>query len=296
MISFRYHVVTVVAVFLALAAGVALGGGPLAELGRAAEGTSAADAARLQQARESAGYADQVLDRSSARLYADRLAKDPVAVLVFPGVPESTQEAVRTQVAEAGGMVSAVWTVEPSLVSTGEKALVDTLGSQLMTQLKRTGIEPTATTYDRMGQLLGLAMATTKQGGAATSPMTDSVRQSLAGADLVSTEGTPASRADRVVVLLGDDTGAEEDPIYAGLLAGLSRQVGSLVVAADTADGASGRLARLREDPATSSLTTVDGVDQLPGQVTTVLVLTEWPATRGHAYGASGADGAVTLR
>ena len=34
MISFRQHVVTLVAVFLALAVGVVLGGGPLSEVGR----------------------------------------------------------------------------------------------------------------------------------------------------------------------------------------------------------------------------------------------------------------------
>ena len=34
MISFRQHVVTLVAVFLALAIGVVLGGGPLSEVGR----------------------------------------------------------------------------------------------------------------------------------------------------------------------------------------------------------------------------------------------------------------------
>ena len=34
MISYRHHIVSLVAVFLALAVGVALGGGPLSDLGR----------------------------------------------------------------------------------------------------------------------------------------------------------------------------------------------------------------------------------------------------------------------
>ena len=42
MISFRTHVVTLVAVFLALAVGVVLGGGPLSELGRGSEQDTAA--------------------------------------------------------------------------------------------------------------------------------------------------------------------------------------------------------------------------------------------------------------
>ena len=35
MISYRHHIVSLVAVFLALAVGIVLGGGPLTELGRA---------------------------------------------------------------------------------------------------------------------------------------------------------------------------------------------------------------------------------------------------------------------
>jgi Copper transport outer membrane protein, MctB len=61
------------------------------------------------------------------------------------------------------------------------------------------------------------------------------------------------------------------------------------------ADGAEGRLSRIRGDDALADLTTVDGVDVASGQLTTVLVLTQWPATRGADYGASGADGAVDL-
>ena len=34
MISYRHHIASLVAVFLALAAGVVLGGGPLSDLGR----------------------------------------------------------------------------------------------------------------------------------------------------------------------------------------------------------------------------------------------------------------------
>ena len=37
MISYRHHIVSLVAVFLALAVGIVLGGGPLTDLGRAAE-------------------------------------------------------------------------------------------------------------------------------------------------------------------------------------------------------------------------------------------------------------------
>ncbi len=295
--SFRYHVVSLVAIFLALTAGIALGGGPLAELGRAETAApSAADAQALDAAEQQSAFADQVVAGSATRLYADGLGGRSVAILAFPGVPETTQEAVAAQVAAAGGTVAGTYAVEPALVAAGEKALVDTLGSQLMTQLEDGRVPAASTTYDRIGQLLGLAMATTSDKGSATSKDATSIRQSLAAADLVTTTGTPERRAPYVLALLGADTSAADDPIYAGVLGGLAAQSVGVVLAADTADGADGRLSRLREEPVAASLATVDGVETAAGQVTALLSLTEWPATRGQAYGASGADGAVSLR
>ena len=73
-----------------------------------------------------------------------------------------------------------------------QKSLVDTLGSQLMTQQGDRGIAADATTYDRIGQLLGLAMATTEH-RAATAPPASAARSSssLGGAELLQPpEGT----------------------------------------------------------------------------------------------------------
>lgn len=284
--SFRYHVVSLVAVLLALATGVALGGGPLAELGRAASPSSEPNAAD-QQAAAAAAFAEDTLAGAAPRLYADGLKDTSVAVVAFPGVPDQTVADVEKQVTGAGGSVSGTVDVQPSMVSAGQKALVDTLGSQLLTQLKGADIPAEATTYDRMGRLLALSLGPGQQAL--------SVRQSLQGAELADVPD-PEGRPSAVVVLLGKDSGAADDPIYTGLLAGLTSAQPSTVVAGTAADGASGRLSRLRADTDAADLTTVDGVDDTAGQITTALVLTEWPATRGHDYGASGADGAVALR
>jgi hypothetical protein len=299
VISFRSHVVSLLAVFLALAVGIALGGGPLSEIGRATT-TAETDSATTDQAARDAAFADQVVAGSVRRVYASGLADRSVAVVVLPGAPESVVADVSEQVSAAGGSVAGTYEVQPALLAPGEKALVDTLGSQAMTQLRAAEVDAAAATYERIGQLLGIAVAA---GADETSAVrrridqeADSIRQSLAGAELVQTMGTPAGRASYVVVLLGDDTDRADDPIYAGVIAGLAAQAQAVTVAASAADGADGRLARLREEAAVADVATVDGVDSTAGQVTAVLTLTEWPATRGHAYGASGADGAVGRR
>ena len=87
MISFRSHVVSLLAVFLALAVGIALGGGPLSEIGRAAPGPGdAANSASGPSERE-ATFAGQVLSGSAGRLYAAGLEDRSVAVVVLPGAP-----------------------------------------------------------------------------------------------------------------------------------------------------------------------------------------------------------------
>lgn len=304
MIPVRFHVISLVAVFLALAAGIALGGGPLSELGRSEQASaspSRADRAALSSARSAAGYGDELAASAAPVLYGNALDGRPVAVVAFPGVAEGTVDALAEQVTAAGGTITGRYGVTKAMVNPGEKALVDTLGSQLLTQLQEQdaagSLSADATTYERAGELLGLAIATTDgDRKAAVGPQAASVLQSFSGAELLTGGDDAATRAPDVVVLLGRDTDEQQDPIYEALLTGLSRRAVAVTVAAGAADGVDGRLSRLRETPVAELLATVDGVDRATGQVTTVLTLAQWPATKGGSFGASGSDGAVPLR
>ena len=221
----------------------------------------------------------------------------PVEPVMSQEGADATVEEVTDQVALAGGTLAGRYAAQPALVDVGEKSLVDTLGSQLMTQLESASVTSDAPTYERIGELLGLAITTTDVKGAeAPGPEASAVSQALEGAALVSLATEEPVRAPYLLVLLGPDTEAADDPIYAGLLTGLARRAVGVVVASDAADGDAGRLGRLRDDPATGTVATVDGIEAAPGQVTAMLALASWPQTKGGAFGASGADGAVTLR
>ena len=293
MISFRYHVVSLVAVLLSLAAGVVLGGGPLSDLGRS-DKAPAATAADTSDARQESAFADALATQGAARMYADGLAGSAVVILSLPGASDTTRNAIAEQVQAAGATVGGTYAVQPTLVDTGEKTLVDTLGSQLMTQLPDGVVSADADTYTRLGELLGVALTTTNAQG--TKPLGDQstgILSSLDGAGLVSSTGKATGRAAYVVVLLGDEPSADGDAIYAGLLSGLAAHAAGVVVAGVDS---SGLIGRLRTEPVAAEVATVDGVDTAAGQVTSILALTEWPATKGGSFGASGADGAVGLR
>ncbi|WP_395691713.1 copper transporter [Nocardioides sp.] len=288
MISYRHHIVSLVAVFLALAAGIALGGGPLSDLGR--DDQPAAASTRADRATEQrASYGDQFATASAGALYAGGLKDHPVAVVTLPGADADAAGGLGVQVRAAGGTVAGTYAVQRALTDASEKSLVDTLGSQLTQQLGAGAVSPDSSTYVRIGQLLGLAVATSDLSTADVA----AVRESLAGADLA-TAPDAAPRAPLVLLVLGRHT----DPaILAGVVTGLADKATGVVVAGTTAAAAAaGDLGVLRSDPAAHQVATVDGVETPLGQVTAVLALIRSLTTPGGSYGVAGADGAVPVR
>ena len=287
MFSYRHHVVSLVAVFLALAAGVALGGGPLSDLARDPATSSARATVQRQEAQRVASFGDDFATAGAAALYDGRLKDQSVSILTLPGADPDVVSGLADQVARAGGTVAGTYDAKPVLVDASEKSLVDTMGSQLMTTLGDDAVSADASTYPRLGELIGLALA------APDGALKDatSIRQSLSGADLLSSPAD-AQRTPLVLVVLGDDV---DDAILSGLLSGLAAKATGVVVAGDAASGVDGDLHALRGEPVADDVTTIDGVDVVVGQVTAVLALARSLEVSGGAFGASGSDGAVPL-
>ncbi len=277
MISFRHHIVSLVAVFLALAAGIVLGGGPLSDLGR--DDRPAAATTQERKADRAASYGDRFAAANAEALYAGGLEDRDVSVVVLPGADPEVVSALGEQVETAGGAVAGTYEVQEALIDASEKSLVDTLGSQLGQQLGEGAVSTDAPTYQRAGQLVGVAVS-----GDIPASDANAVRQSLAGAELMtSPEG--AVRAPAVLVVLGDET----DPaILTGLVAGVADRATGVVVAGDAE-----ALAPVRSDSDADRAATVDGVDTPLGQVTTTLALIRSFSVQGGSFGASGSDGTV---
>ncbi len=287
MISYRHHVVSLVAVFLALAVGVVLGGGPLSELGRDDNAASASTTRATRTAQRTASFGDDFASASARALYADRLDNHLVSIVAMPGAKDGMVSGLSAQIRSAGGDVAGTYDVQPVLVDPSQKSLVDTLGSQLMTQLGTKAVSRDASTYDRIGQLIGLAVSSSNE----PADTAASIRQSLAGAQIMNSPGE-ATRTALVLVVLGDDA---DDAILSGVLSGLAAKATGVVVAGDTRSGLAGGLKGLRAEPVADQVATVDGADAPLGQVTAVLALARSLDDPGGSFGASGSDGAVPL-
>jgi hypothetical protein len=304
VITFRYHIVSLAAVLLALASGVALGGGPLSEIGRG--GDEAADRAeernveltdRLDQAAVTDVFQDAFAEEVSPRVLSGQLSNRPVVLLAMPGADEDAQSSLRELVGRAGGQVTATYAVQPRMVDPNEKALVDNLSTQVLEGMEQDiGVTRSAPTYERLGQLIGRAVATTEDAGADPGTTSADILSSLRGAELLSSTGGNGLKGSLVMVLLGDEPAdlAEADNIYVGLGIGLAAMTDGAVVLGSTESAEEGLLSSLRDDVAfTANVSTADSVQSAAGRVAGVLALSADARGQVGHYGASGIDGVV---
>ncbi len=316
MIPFRHHVVSLFAVFLALAVGVVLGGGPLSDVGaRSGIASAPVDASDPDGAE---AFAQAFAGSVAPAVLWKRLKDRDVALVALPGAEEGVLDELEGRIEDARGRVAGRYSLNPTLLAPAEKQLIDTLGSQLASQYGKRDVDGSVPTYERLGQLLALALASTDAAGEDVGARSSSVLASLTGADVAAAEGEPRRRAPLVLFVLGDepvdvvlspdDAGAgpdaesdvEEvesatDVILAGLLTGVREGSAGVMLAGSTASGVNGALARLREDDRLARVSTLDGVETQAGQVSVPLALERALAGTSGAYGASGADGAVPL-
>lgn len=291
MSRLRRQLVPLVVVVMALAVGIALGAGPLSDLGASPPKAAAAPEPQPVDtgAQDRAAYDDAFAGTVAESLYGGRLHGHAVALVTLPGADDGAVAALTEQVRAAGTRVIGEYGVRRGMVDADDKTLVDTLGEQLVTQLGADVVTADATTYDRIGQLLGRAVAT--PGGASALPEAKvaSLRASLHGAGLLALpEGEPGL-APLVLVVTGGDV---EPAVLSGLVSGLAGVAKGVVVAGPTRDAA---VTALRTQAPTRPVATVDGTDTAVGRVATVMTLVHVLTTPGGSFGASGSDAPVPL-
>jgi hypothetical protein len=114
MIDFRYHVVSLISVFLALAVGIVLGAGPLNEpiargLTQSVKQLQAdrdATNAQLKTAQAAVTNRDTFITQVEPGLVADRLGGRSVVVVTLPGFDPDAVKPLTTAVAAAGAKVT----------------------------------------------------------------------------------------------------------------------------------------------------------------------------------------------
>lgn len=319
MINFRYHVVSIVAVFLALAIGLVLGA---TELQGATiyglEKTSNSVSKQLGAARTQNGLLQQELNASQSfatddapRLLSGLLTGQRVVLVAAPGAPGSVINGVTTAVQQAGASITGQVNLQPKLLdaSQSNQTFLSTLVQQV---IPPDTTAPGGTPMQQATAVLGsviLTKSTSLSGGGAGSgsgsSSTDSatyrqtVLSAYASAALLSVSGplgssqssAPATLAI-VVIPATVPTGGDNDPANQGLIT-LSQELnttglGTVMVGSVSGSVSGSAIDALRSSSVASQISTVDYADTEFGQIVTVQALAE--ALAGHKSGSYGED------
>jgi hypothetical protein len=305
VIDFRYHIVSIVAIFFALGAGVVLGAGPLKGTSSEIVASQAekdrqqlSDArAELVQVKALDKYRDDYVAKVTAGLTDGKLANKKITLVTMPNADSDLSDGVQTELEKAGGTVSEKVSLDAKLFNTGQRQLVETLVQQLVTA--DMNFPKDSTTYQRAGLLLARGVAAKEEGKTADADSTK-VISGLTGAKLLSLK--PSTVKDRssliVVIAATPPTPLPDNSSYADavdFIKGLDLGSGGVVVAG-TPDSANdgGLLKALRSDSdATKIVSSVDVADLPAGQMTVVFALAEQATGKAGQYGAINAKNGV---
>ena len=284
MISFRYHLVSIVAVFLALALGIVVGttalNGPITKDLRNQKNDAVkqrdALAAQVKLLQEQVDDAGQFAATYGAQLVANALANKDVLEIVLPGATNDMQDGVAQQVSAAGGQITGRVTINT--------AYLDPSGGAGITSLATGPAHPAGLTLPETSdadQLGGALLAYVLLGHGQQTDLTQ-VMGGFAALHMVSSSGQGITPATNVVVL---GHGAIPAKDYAGtaelsLVAALAKAGGHVVVAGDTASASHGLVGLVRNSKTDrAAISSVDNANTAFGQVSTVLALAG--ATKG---------------
>lgn len=311
MISLRTHAISLAAVFLALAIGVALGSGLLSntvlsglrddkhELQNQINGLTDQKNA-LNEKLSAAGEFDALM---SPRILRDAMAGKSVVIFRTPDAVGDDADALSRMVQQAGATVTGTVSLTEEFVdaNSAEKLLsvvnspIVPAGAQLSTKSVDQG--------SQAGDLLGIALLINRDPKvpAVADQQRDTVLTALRDTGFI-TYGTERVGAANTALIvtgggLGDDAG-NKGATVARFAAGLAPHGSGIVIAGrDGSASGTSAVAVTRSDGAlTAAVSTVDDADAASGRITTVLALADLiSGGRPGQYGVGQGATSVTI-
>ncbi len=297
MISFRYHLVSVVAIFLALALGIVVGttalSGPITrDLRSQLDDTKKQRDTLASQSKSLQGQvdeADQFASTFGTQLVSGSLAKKSVLVVSLPGVTSGARNGITKQLSASGAKITGQVTITKNYLDPRLGSGINSLATGPSHPIGLTLPE----TSDA-GQLGASLLAYVLLGKGQRTDLTQ-VLGGFSALHMVTVDSGSVTPADSVFIL-GHGTISAKGYASAAQLAlasALARSGGHVVVAAngDSAKGG-GVVAAVRGSAAArNSVSTVDDADGALGQVSAVLAMVAaQKGQSGHYGNQSGAD------
>lgn len=298
MIDFRYHLVSLISVFLALAVGVVLGAGPLQNsLGTALNDQVTSLRAdrnalqsQLEETKSAVNDRDSYITQLATTVLPGTLDGKKVAVVTLPGAENDDVDAAATQLQAAGATVNGRLTLTDAWTDPGRETFRSTYSGQFAGYLDSASNEGGNAV---LGQGLVAALTTDGEKATALLDLLTATDQPLATVD-----SKPSGRSDMVLVIgprdVAEDktadaatkataaaTAADENDAWAQALSGAASQGTTVVEGA--AQSSSGLVASLRSGDV--KVTTIDSVGQVTAAVSAPLALASTASGTVASYG-----------
>jgi hypothetical protein len=312
VIDFRYHLVSIVAVFLALAIGIVLGstelqGHTLDALRTTSDSLSRQlSAARAQSGsyQTEANAEDQFLQSAEPRLLARLLTGQNVVIVTEPGAQGSVVDALSKAATTAGGTVIGQVALQPKFndISGANQSSLGSINTSIASNdgiTLTTGSDPQTVVQDQAAQLIATAIL---DKGAGSTTLTSTAAQTLLSTYaqdgyLTIPSGTPTDRATLAILVTPQSapTDGADDPANQVLLAiadEFATASSATVVAGGTTGSASGSaISVLRSSSVSALVSSVDNADTTLGQISVMDALAfQLAGGKPNSYGISGAS------
>ncbi|SPT56177.1 copper transporter [Schaalia odontolytica] len=284
MINFRYHVVSIIGIFIALAVGVVLGAGPLQSRIQSGMSTSSSSVGADPQLSAQADAEAAGLKALASSTLSGSLAGAKIALVVAPGASDDDVSALRSTLTDAGASVIGRVTLSDNWQSTSMSQYRTTLSTTLASHLT-SGAAKTASADGVVGYSIAQVLTS-------TGSETDLLRQILTdeSTPIMTIDEDPSGTATTIVAVgpraqASASSGSTPTAVTASTDAwvGLAQAVGStsgvLVGDASTRDA---MVSQVRASG--TAVTTVDSVGTTLAAVDAALALAT-PSPNARAYG-----------
>ena len=313
MIDFRYHVVSIVAVFLALAIGIVLGStelqGPTFNIlnHTTAKLQNEYDQARSQlaTAQSQANQGEQYAAAVEPAVLRDLLPGQRVLIVTEPGAQPQVVSGISAAATDAGASVTGQIALQPKFFDTSDTTR-DSLNQTTLdvAQAANIALTPTDSFQQQAAQVIGSEILVKSTGSVSASPTSASpastsqatnaqtMLSAYASSGFLSTTGQPAMPATLVVIVTPQNAPADGaadpyDQVLVPLAAELAAKSSATVVAGSAAGSGPGSpIAVLRSNPVSNQVSTVDDADLVSGQTVTIQALAVMlHGGKGGSYG-----------
>jgi len=278
LINFRYHIVSLMAVFIALSVGIAVGVSlsPSVDQGllqQAAQDRKQVADLRAELDRREAldNYRNAYDEQVGEAVTAGVLNGDRVAIVAMPEAPEDVMQSISTAVVGAGGTVVREVGVNAEAFDAGK---AEDITDALADYFGPLGLNDTMSAATRLGVALGRSIGSKEVED--RDPLALALGESLESHGLVTISGQSPSQAQLIIVVTAP--ASDPRPTPEQLTAHVQFQVGltmrgGVVLAGPNSEDIEGTdvLAARSVPTAVDSLSTVDVADLSSGVTTAVL-------------------------